>query len=119
CELAASVTESARMKRNSVIEFAINYGARKFRVMSPRSAVQIVRSDGPPNVVDNTNLGVDVNGSVDFVLDIVDPDAIAASLLHDGEGARLGESARRPRPLTVLVGITRNDADDLQSRLLT
>src|SRR5664280_1172088 len=95
-ELAASVTESARIERTPVIEFAINHGAREFRVMSPRTAIQIVRSDGRPYVVNNTDLGVDVNGSACFVLDVVDLDSVASSLFQDSESSRLGQPARRP-----------------------
>jgi hypothetical protein len=65
-ELAASVTEAARIKRNPVVEFAVNHGARKFRVMSPRAAIQIVRPDGRPDVIDDTDLGVDVDGSAEL-----------------------------------------------------
>src|SRR5665213_2094240 len=118
-ELAASVTKSTRVKRDPFIEFAINHGAREFRVMRPRTAIQIVRSDGRPHVVNNTDLGVDVYGVARFVLDVVDPDSVAASFSQDSESSRLGQSARRPRQFTVLIGVARNDADDLQLRLLT
>ena len=86
--------------------------------MSPRAAVQIIRANGRPDVINNANFGVNVNGGVNFVLDVVDPDSIAAGVLNDGEGSRLGEPARGSRPFAVLVGISRNNRDDLQLRLL-
>ena len=87
--------------------------------MSPRTAIQIVRSDGRPDVIDNADLGVDVDGSIGLVFDVVDSDSFAASLLYNGDCPRLGVPARRPRQLAVLIRVTRNYGYDLQSRLST
>jgi len=62
---------------------------------------------------------VNVHGGARFVLDVVDPDAVAAGPSQDGESSRLSQPARRTRQFAVFVGVARNDADDLQLGMLT
>ena len=75
-ELAAPITEAPRINRRSVVELGVEHGTGHLRIVRPRAAIQVVGTDTRPDVVDDTDLGMDVDGCAELVLEVVDADAL-------------------------------------------
>ena len=84
---------------------------RQLGVVRPGPAVEVVRADRGPGVVDDAHLGVHVDGRAGAVLDAVDRDPVAAGRV-DSIVERLlpaDEVGRQADP-AVLVGVVRQHA---------
>src|ERR1700682_2377414 len=75
-EPASAIAKSGRVDGIAPIMFFVDDRAGKLRVMAPGPAIEVVRSDGRPYVVDDADLGVHVNRCAVGVLDVIDGDAI-------------------------------------------
>ena len=69
-EPAGSVPEPARIGRGTPVAFAVQHGGGQLGVVRPGPHVEVVAADRCPHVVDDAQLGVDVDGPALQVLDV-------------------------------------------------
>ena len=111
------VAGAGRILRCSLIEAVVQNRARKLGVVRPGSAIQVVRADRHPHVVDDADLGVDVDRQ-SILLEVVDGDSATAELAETTESAELADPAGRSGQQPVFVGKPRNHHDNLEVGLV-
>ena len=79
-EGARAVAQARRIDRLPRIAHLVKHGACDLGVMAPRPAVEVVRPDRGPDIVDDADFGVHVNRDSEHVLDIEDRDAVSPGL---------------------------------------
>src|SRR6266536_470955 len=104
-EDAGAVAEAGRVRGWSRVEGGVEHGCGELRVMGPRAAVEVVRADRGPHVVDDADLGVDVDRSCILVLEVVDGGSLAPCGLDHVEGGLLAAAVGRAGEGPVLVGV--------------
>ena len=88
----------------TLVERRVDDCARQLGVVGPRAAVDVVGAGDHPYVVDDADLGVDVDRRALRVLDVADAHPIAAGPLDDPHGALATDPARGSRDPTVAIG---------------
>ena len=73
-----AVSQSRRIGRFSAIQRVVEYGARHLRIVGPRTAVEVVGAHGEPDVVDDADLRVHVNGPSIETLEVVRGKTVAS-----------------------------------------
>ena len=96
----------------------IEDGAGEFAVRGPGAAVEVVRPAGEPGVVDDADLGVDVDGSARAVLEVEDADPVGGRPAQHRDRAELAEPARRPGERAVGVRVAGHHHDHLEPRVV-
>ena len=89
-----AVAEPGRVARLALVRRRVEHGAGQFAVVRPRSAVEVVRADHGPDVVDDDHLRVHVDRRARRVLDVVDGETLAACRAADLDGLLAADQAR-------------------------
>src|SRR5450759_3808188 len=117
CICARAVTQARRVDRFPRIAYLVHHGACDLGVMAPRSAVEVVRPDRRPDVVDHADLGVHVNRNSKQVLDVEDRYAVPARLEESLNGLFPSDLVRRERHCASLVKIPGDHCNQVQLRV--
>jgi hypothetical protein len=80
----------------------------------PGAQVQVVGSDGHPNVIDHAQLGVDVDRSARLILEVIDRHAVPTRRAHDPEGLLLPDPVEGPGHRAVSIGMPWQHGDHPQ-----
>src|SRR5664279_2207823 len=72
CQHARAVAEACRVARVPLVTLLVNHCTAQFRVMGPRSAIDVVTANAHPHVVDDADLRVHVDRHAALVLEPVD-----------------------------------------------
>ena len=86
---------------------------RELGVVGPRAAAEVVRAGAGPDVVDDADLGVDVDGDAGVVLQAVRRHAVGSDVHQPADRAVTTEQLRHPVE-TVEVGHQRDDDDQVK-----
>ena len=109
-----TVTQAGGIGRSPAVAPAVDHRARQLGVVRPRAAVEVVGARRHPDVVDDADLGVHVDGRALLVLEVVHRDPIVADLVQRVEHAFATDPARLARERAVRVGEARDDRHDVE-----
>jgi hypothetical protein len=117
CQHTGAVSEARGVERFPLVVGRVEHGARNLGVVGPRTPVEVVGPDLQPDVVDDTDLGVDVDGRAVRILQVVEPDAITARLAQPLDDAMPADVLGVRRDPSTALGEARYDRYQAQLRL--
>jgi hypothetical protein len=112
---AGSVPEPAGIDRGTLVAFGVHHRGGQLGVVRPGPRVEVVAAHRCPDVVDDAQLGVHVDGQALQVLDIEHLNPVPARLPHHGQGLRVPQHRRLVVELVLVVGPPWHDGDQMQS----
>ena len=113
-EPAGSVPEPAGIGRGALVAFGVQHRGGQLGVVRPGPRVEVVAADRRPDVVDDAQLGVDVDGQALQVLDVEHLHPVPARLPHHGQGLGVPQHRRLVVELVLVVRPPGHHGDQMQ-----